>query len=163
MFTTPPPPPSPPYPPARFCVFCVFRVRVLSLACYVLSARQVRLVAIYAATLPVRRRRDLYARFLRSVEGDGNRLEALEQAKQHMAADVPAIVKKVLCCFFAGERGGGGGVTGGCQCSINTTKQSVKTALDNERSILGLLREVKVGAVPILSPTNDVRKRRVFF
>lgn len=56
---------------------------------------QVGLVAIYAATLPTRRRRDVYAAFLRGVEGDANRREALEQANSHMPGDVPAILKKV--------------------------------------------------------------------
>lgn len=52
-------------------------------------------MAIYAATLPTRRRRGLYAGFLRSVEGRDSRREALEQANIHMSADVPAILKKV--------------------------------------------------------------------
>lgn len=56
---------------------------------------QVGLVAIYAATLPTRRRRELYATFLRRVEGDANRREALEQANSQMPEDVPAILKKV--------------------------------------------------------------------
>ncbi|CAM9210540.1 unnamed protein product [Ectocarpus sp. 12 AP-2014] len=60
------------------------------------KAQQVGLVAIYASTLPTRRRRDLYAGFLRSLEGDGSRHEALEQAKSHMPRDVPAILKKVV-------------------------------------------------------------------
>lgn len=56
-------------------------------------------MAVYAATLPTLRRRELYAGFLRSVEGDGDRREALEQAEQHMGRDVPAILKKVHVCF----------------------------------------------------------------
>lgn len=52
-------------------------------------------MAIYAATLPTRRRRELYAAFLRGVEGDDNRREALEQANSQMPGDVPAILKKV--------------------------------------------------------------------
>lgn len=57
--------------------------------------QQVGLVAVYASTLPTRRRRELYAGFLRSLEDDGSRREALEQAKSHMPGDVPAILKKV--------------------------------------------------------------------
>lgn len=53
-------------------------------------------MAIYAATLPTRRRRELYAMFLRGVEGDANRREALEQANSQMPGDVPAILKKVV-------------------------------------------------------------------
>eukprot|EP00903_Cladosiphon_okamuranus_P012066 g11327.t1 len=60
------------------------------------KTHQVGLVAIYAATLPTRRRRELYAAFLRGVEGDANRREALEQANRHMPGDVPAILKKVV-------------------------------------------------------------------
>lgn len=56
---------------------------------------QVSLVATYAATLPVRQRRNLYAGFLRSLEGDEIRREALELAEEHMAGDVPAILKQV--------------------------------------------------------------------
>lgn len=56
---------------------------------------QVGLVAIYAATLPTRRRRELYAAFLRGLESDGSRREALEQADSQMPGDVPAILKKV--------------------------------------------------------------------
>lgn len=56
---------------------------------------QVNLVATYTATLPVRQRRNLYANFLRSLEGDEIRREALELAEEHMAGDVPAILKQV--------------------------------------------------------------------
>eukprot|EP00752_Nemacystus_decipiens_P004160 g3806.t1 len=60
------------------------------------KTHQVGLVAIYAATLPKRRRRELYAAFLRGVEGDANRREALAQANSQMPGDVPAILKKVV-------------------------------------------------------------------
>lgn len=60
---------------------------------------QVCLVAVYAATLPTLRRRELYAGFLRGLEGDGDRHEALEQAERHMGGDVQAILKKVAICF----------------------------------------------------------------
>ncbi|CAN0140320.1 unnamed protein product [Scytosiphon promiscuus] len=69
---------------------------VYAYAQHLANTQQVRLVAIYAATLPTRRRRELYAGFLRGVEGDESRREALEQAKTHMSADVPAILKKVV-------------------------------------------------------------------
>lgn len=62
-------------------------------------------MAIYAATLPTRRRRELYAAFLRSVEGGGNRRVALEQANSQMPGDVPAILKKVRMFFFVEAAG----------------------------------------------------------
>lgn len=69
------------------------RRRVLRISDFVF--RKVSLVAAYASILPVGRRRELYARFLRGVEGDANRCEALAKARQHIPDDVPAILKKV--------------------------------------------------------------------
>ena len=57
-------------------------------------------MAVYAATLPTLRRRELYAGFLRGLEGDGDRREALEQAERHMGGDVQAILKKVPFFLF---------------------------------------------------------------
>lgn len=82
-------------------------------------------MAVYAATLPVLRRRALYAEFLGGLNGEENRREALRQAKEHLSGDVSAILKKAGRGSFRASWVGGVSGVGRARASRQNTHVDV--------------------------------------